>query len=396
MSRTELRLLLVLAAVNFTNIVDFMIMMPLQEYLAPVFDINPSQFSYLVAAYAVTAFVSSFSASLYADKFDRKKILLTAFAGLVLGTFLCGVAETYEMLMLARIVAGGFGGLISAQVLSVIGDVIPFDRRGKAMGILMGAFAVASIAGVPLGLFLANTFSWHAPFIAIAIFGMVVMFFVMKFVPSLNAHVVKGNSKFEIYKQAASDRNMQVALFMMLALILSHFLPIPFIAPYLELNVGFTKEDILIMYFTGGVFSILTAPLIGKMSDKYGKIKMFKILLLLASIPVLLLTHLFPVPVPVALIVTSLFFIIAGGRMVPAQAIITSVVPAKLRGGFLNLNASLQQLGVGAASFISGVIVDKDIHEQMIRYNVVGYCSVLVSLLCLYFLLRLKLNQEAG
>ena len=392
MTRKELQLLIILAAVNFTNIMDFMIMMPLQEFLVPDFKITPTQFGLLVSSYAFSAFTASLTATFLIDRFDRKKALVFAFSGLVVGTLICGMANSYLNLLLARIITGLFGGLTSAQGLSIVGDLFPYEKRGRAMGVLMSAFALASVAGVPAGLYVATHFHWQVPFIWVGLFGLVVLGFVLLKIPSVRGHIreKKERKKFRVYQSVYASSNQQRALLLMFTLIFAHFVTIPFIAPYLEMNVGFKKEQLPMMYFAGGLISMISSPLIGKAADRFGKQKIMALFLLLSTIPVYLITHLPPSSVAVVLVVTTSFFLFAGGRMIPAQAIITSVVPGELRGGFMNLSASIQQLGVGLAALTGGVIITKSQGGTLENYDIVGYLSIGVALLCLVILFKIK------
>lgn len=386
MTKKEITLLILLASINFTNIMDFMIMMPLQEFLEASFNITPKQFGLLVSAYAFSAFAASMTASFMVDRLDRKHVLLVAFSGLIIGTFGCGIASSYAMLMCSRIIAGLFGGLISAQALSIVGDVFPYEKRGRAMGLIMAGFALATIAGVPFGLYIANKTNWQVPFIGIAILGIILCIIAFIFIPSMKAHIDHDRERniFRIYQSVGKNRNQQFALLMMMTLIFSHFAAIPFIAPYLTKNTGFLQTQLPLMYFFGGMSSLFVTPLVGKLSDKFGKHKVFTFFMLLAIVPVYLLTNLTHVPYYDTLMVTTLFFIVAGGRMVPAQALVTSVVPAELRGGFMNLNSSLQQLSLGLTSFIGGMIISKNDLGELTNYNIIGYMSIAVSLICLF------------
>jgi len=397
-NRKEIILLITLASINFTNVMDFMIMMPMQEFLEHSFYITPKQFGLLVSAYAFSAFAASMTASFIVDRFDRKHVLLVAFFGLIIGTFACGVAPSYETLMAARIVAGLFGGLISAQGLAIVGDTFPYEKRGRAMGFMMSGFVLASIIGVPSALFIATRSDWQVPFICIGFLGLIIFSISYFIIPNLKGHIKSKEERniFIVYQSVWKDRNQQYALLMMLTLIFAHFAAIPFIAPFLTKNTGFLQSDLPFMYFFGGLFSLGSTPLIGKLSDKFGKHKVLAILILLSSIPVFLLTNLTREPVYRTLIVTTLFFIIAGGRMIPAQALATSVVPPHMRGGFMNLNSSLQQLALGLASFIGGLIISKDIKTgELQHFDVIGYISIGMSLVCLVFAMQVKATQVA-
>lgn len=395
MTRKEIILLITLAAINFVNIMDFMIMMPLQEFLEITFDITPKQFGVLVSSYAFSAFVASMTASFLVDRFDRKKVLALAFSGLIVGTILCGVATSYSMLMAARIIAGMFGGLISAQGMSIVGDVFPYEKRGRAMGLLMSGFALASIAGVPTALFFATKYNWQVPFIGIGVLGIFLLFVLFAVIPSLKGHIKSKNDRnvFAVYQSVWNDRNQQFALLMMVTLIFAHFSVIPFIAPFLTKNTGFLQSQLPLMYFFGGIASIIVSPLVGKLADKFGKHMVFTIMLLCAIVPVYLLTNLTRVPYYYVLGVTTLFFIFGGGRMVPAQALVTSVVPPNLRGGFMNLTSSLQQLGLGLSAFIGGTIITKNAVGEIVNYNIIGYISIAVSLVCLAVTWKVKAVQ---
>ena len=395
MTRKELLLLITLAAVNFTNIMDFMIMMPLQEFLEKSFDITPKQFGLLVSAYAFSAFAASMTASFFVDRFDRKKVLMLAFAGLIAGTILCGIATSYYFLMAARIIAGLFGGLIGAQAMSIIGDVFPYEKRGRAMGLLMSGFALAAIAGVPVALLVATKTNWQIPFLGIGGLGIILLFITYAVVPNLSGHIKSKEERnvFAVYQSVWKSRNQQLGLLMMVTLIFAHFSTIPFIAPFLTKNTGFLQEQLPLMYFFGGISSIIVSPLVGKLSDKFGKHIVFTIMLLMAIIPVYLLTNLTHIPYYHVLIVTTLFFIFGGGRMIPAQALVTSIVPPALRGGFMNLTASLQQLGLGLSAFIGGTIISKTATGEIQNYNVMGYISIAVSLICLLVTWQVKVVQ---
>ncbi len=395
MTRKEIFLLLTLAAINFTNIMDFMIMMPLQEFLEKSFDITPRQFGFLVSAYAFSAFAASMTASFLVDQFDRKKVLLFAFAGLIVGTITCGLANSYAMLMTARIIAGLFGGLISAQALSIVGDTFAYEKRGRAMGLLMAGFSLAAIAGVPAALWIATKFDWQVPFIGIGLLGVCLFMLAFASIPKMTGHIKAKHERnvFAVYQKVWKSRNQQYALLMMLTLIFAHFSTIPFIAPYLTKNTGFLQDQLPLMYFFGGISSIIVSPVVGKLSDKYGKHQVFTIMLLVAVLPVYLLTNLGRVPYYYVLVVTTLFFIFGGGRMVPAQALVTSVVPPSLRGGFMNLNSSLQQLSLGLASFIGSMIITKNAAGEMQHYDTIGYISIGVSLVCLAVTWKVKAVQ---
>lgn len=398
MSSKERIVLLLLASINFTHILDFMIMMPLGNYLMPHFNISAQQFSMLVAAYTFSAATASLSAASFVDRFDRKKVLLFAYSGFLLGTLLCAIAPSYALLMAARIVAGLFGGLIGAQVLSIVADMIPFERRGRAMGIVMASFSAASVFGVPFGLYLSKFFSWHATFYFVAGLGVFIMPFLVKYIPNMTAHREnKDREKTNPYillRDIIKDKDQRLGILLSATMMMGHFLIIPFLVPFMELNVGFTNAQTPLIYFVGGALTLFTSPIIGRLADKYGKFRMFSYMILLAVVPIALITNMPRIPFYFVLCITGFWFIVSMGRAIPAQAIVSEIVPPARRGGFMNINSSIQQLGVGLASVAAGLIVIKTPENTIQNYDITGYISIVVILSCL--LIGYRLHKALG
>jgi predicted MFS family arabinose efflux permease len=387
MNWRERIILLLLAAINFTHILDFMVMMPLGNFLMPFFNITPQEFSVVVASYSLSAFVSGLIAAFFVDRFDRKKVLLFGYIGFTVGTICCGIAPNYILLLTARIVAGLFGGLIGAQVLSIVADTFPYERRGQAMGILISAFSVASIVGVPFALFLAEGFSWHAPFLFIGLLGIIIIPFISKYLPAMNKHVHASAERvkpMEMVKGILNNKQQRRALLLSGGLMLGHFLIIPFLNPFMELNVGFTSMQRNLVYMVGGICSFFSAPLIGKLADKYGKHKVFYIFAIVSLIPVFLITNMPPIKYYFVLTVTGIWFALTTGRTIPAQAIISNVVPAEQRGSFMSFNSSFQQMFTGLASLIAGFIVIEGADNKIHNYPIVGYLSIAVIFGCIF------------
>ena len=395
MSNKEKILVFILASINFTNIVDFMIMLPLGPSLMRIFNVTDQEFAYVVSAYAISAFVSGFAAAFFVDNFDRKKLLIFAYSGFIVGTFACGIAPNYTLLLIARMVAGLFGGLIGAQVLSILADAFPIERRGTAMGFLMAAFSVASVVGVPVSIYLASRYNWHMPFTTISVMGLVILGFVIKYIPSMTAHIelVKHKNKFEVISRIFKDSNQVYALLLSFTLMFSHFAVISFMSPYMVKNVGFSESELAYIYLLGGAITMFTAPLIGKLSDRYGKFKIFSIFAVLAVVPLIVLTNLGATSISVALLFTSIFFIISGGRIIPSQALISSVVDPQHRGSFMSINSSVQQLATGSAAFITGLVVYTDAQHHFHHFEYVGYASAFLSLVCI--VIGRKLNVKS-
>ncbi len=393
MTLKEKLLLFTLAALNFTHIMDFMIMMPLGPQLMKLFSITPQQFSLAVSAYSITAGISGFIAAFFVDRFDRKKLLFFAYIGFLVGTFACAFAPGYYALVGARVLAGLFGGMIGAQVLSIVSDTFEYERRASAMGILMTAFSLASVAGVPSGLWLASRYSWHIPFVAIGLIGVLVAFCIVFFIPNMTRHIVKDAPKgnpMQVLTDIMNTPNQMRALTLSIVLMMGHFAIIPFIAPSLVGNVGFQQDQIFLIYLVGGLLTIVASPLVGRLADQRGKLPVFRFFALFSLIPVFLITNLWPMPLWVILGISGMFFIAANGRMIPTQAMVSGVVDARHRGGFMSINSSVQQLASGLSANIAGFLVSEGPNGRIEHYNYVGYFSIVLILCSVYLAGRVK------
>ena len=350
----------------------------------PFFNITAKQFSYLVGAYPITAFVSSFIAAFFADRFDRKKILLFAYIPFLLGTLACGFAPTYETLLFARIFTGIFGGLIGAQVMSIVADLFGYEKRGAATGAVMSSFAIASTIGVPFALYLSNIFSWHAPFLLIGFLGIALVPFLVRFIPPMAGHLQESKEHqrwMEALYNVLDSRSQMLALLFSLLVMTGHFLIIPFVNPYLEFNKGFSKEQTPLIYLVGGIAAFFSAIILGKVADKVGKLNVFSITIFLSFFAVAIITNLPSIHFGAVLGLFAVWFILGTGRAVTGQALISNVVKSESRGSFMSFNSSMQQLGSGIASLASGYIVVKDHAGKLKHYEWVGYLSIVVLML---------------
>ncbi|WP_194776289.1 MFS transporter [Pararhodonellum marinum] len=389
----EKLLLWTLAAINFTHIVDFMILMPLGPQLMRMFEISPREFGMLVSSYTFAAGFSSFLGAFVLDKYDRRTIMLWVFFGFFLGTVACALSPNYLILLIARIISGLFGGLTSALILSIIGDVIPDKRRGRAMGLVMAAFSVASVFGVPFSLFIASLTNWHFPFLFLAGLSLIILWMIYKFIPSITAHIEKQQIKpspVQVVKRVTGNPNQMRAISLTIMMMLGQFMIIPFISPYMVSNVGFSELELTYIYMAGGLFTIFTSPWVGKLTDKYGKIKIFTIFMAFNIIPIAIITNLGQTPIPYVLLISTMFFVTSNGRMVPAAALITGTAKVENRGSFLSFNSAVQQLAAGLASFVAGLILAEGISGELVNYEVVGYIAVVLSLLCIPLARRIK------
>jgi MFS transporter, DHA1 family, inner membrane transport protein len=380
MNKKERILLLLLAGINFTHILDFMIMMPLGNYLMPYFHISPREFSMLVSSYSLSAFGSSILSAFFVNEFDRKKVLLVGYVGFLIGTIACGYAPGFHLLLAARILAGLFGGIIGAQVISIVSDTFSYERRGRAMGSIMSAFAAASIVGVPFALYLSNHFSWHAPFRLVGILGIILIPLIVYVIPPMTLHLknAQHRSKLESFTTVVGDKKQLSALLFSGLVMFGHFLIIPFINPYMEFNNGYSKDLTPLIYLFGGIASLVAASILGRLSDKKGKLLTYIICVLLALPMVYGVTNIPRVPYFWVLLLFAAWFVVSTGRGITSQAMISNVVKPEFRGSFQSFNSGMQQLGTGLASVVTGFIVSKDPSGKILHYDWAGYLSIAV------------------
>lgn len=390
--KSERLLLFTLAAIQFSHIVDFMILMPLGPQLMRLFAISPQQFSVLVSGYTFSAGIFGFLSAFVADRFERKSLLLFLFSGFLLGTVACSLAPSYHFLLGARILTGAFGGILSAVIMAIVGDAIPLERRGAAMGVVTAAFSAASVFGVPLGLFLAAHFSWHAPFLFLAALGLPVWLAIVRWVPRLHqSSELERENPLQLVQRVARDHNQQMALLLIVLMMLGQFAVIPFVSPSMVANVGFSESNLALIYLLGGFTTLFTGPAIGKLADRWGKPQVLRLFLLLSVIPLVAITHLGPVGLVIALMVSTAFFVVSGGRMIPAMAMMTAAVAPRHRGSFMSLQSAVQQLAAGAASLLAGAIVVKDSSGHLLNYPYVGYLAAATSLLAILVAGRIRM-----
>ena len=393
-TRREFWLLLTLAGIQFTHILDFMIMMPLGPQLRAVFGISDAQFGLLVSAYTFSAGASGLLAAFSVDRFGRKKLLLTLYTLFAAATLACGLAPTYESLMAARITAGVFGGVLSALSQTIVGDVIPAERRGRAMGMVMSSFSIATVAGVPLGLFLAAQFNWHMPFIAIAVFCAVLAILAWQTLPPLRGHLSAAGrvSPLANLLDTVQNRDHQKTLLFTFLMMFVGFVVIPYITLYTTSNGQLTMKQIPYIYLIGGIASLLTARWIGRATDAQGKVKVFRMLALLTTIPVVGMTISAPWGFYGMLASSTLFFVLMSGRMIPGMAIVTSACNPPQRGTFMALNSAAQSLGMSAAAFLGGLIISRDAQGLVLNYWGSALVGVAASLATYWLVGQLRLE----
>jgi len=371
----ELTTLLVLCAVQFTHILDFMIMMPLGGQLMRVFDISPAQFTHLVASYGLAAAVSGFAGGFFLDRFDRKRSLIVLYAGFGLATLACGLAPTHHTLLAARLAAGAFGGLAGSMVTAMVGYVIPPARRGRAMSFVMAAFPLASVLGVPAGLVLAGKYGWHAPFFLLAGCAAANVLLASFALPHILT-AVKGHQPLRQMKAILSHGVHLRAFAVGTVLVMSGGVIIPFLAPSFVANVGLDETyQLPIAYAVGGIATAFSTPLIGWLSDHMDRLRLLAIMSAGAVIVVFFITRLGPASVVTASLMMALFMVTMSGRFAPAMTMVTNAVEARYRGGFMSVNAALQQAASGCSSMLAGLFITRDANGHLAGLPLLGYVS---------------------
>jgi predicted MFS family arabinose efflux permease len=383
-SRTEWGILLVLAAIQFTNILDFVIVMPLAPLVQKKYQITPEQFGYFVAAYGYLSCIGSLLAATFLDRFDRKRALLFLYVGFLLSTLFCGIAPDYTTLIAARALAGFFGGVTGSCVMAIVGDLFADYRRGTAMGAVMSSFALASIVGVPLGLLLAEGFSdTGAPFVAIAVFGTIVWIAAALILPKLRGHLTTHRAK-PTWGELLKEPSHLWAFAFSLSIVFGGFLVIPYIADAMVKNNGQDEKNIKYVYLVAGLVTLVSTNLIGRLSDRFGKPRMYRIVAFIAVLTSIAFTNLPVVPLWVVIATATLFMVFTSGRMVPGQSLITSAAAPRLRAGFLSLNSAVQSIGMGLASTLSGKLIGNADDGRLPGYPIVGLVAAGFGLLSIY------------
>ncbi len=389
----EWSLVAILAAINFTHILDFVIIMPLGDQLRRQLAINPQQFGFVVSAYGIAAMFAGIAASAVVDRFDRKRVLLIAFAGFIVATLYCGLANSYLSLVVARALAGLFGGVTAASIMAIIADVFRPEQRGKAIGAVTSTFALASTIGLPAGLTIADIFDdFAATFLAIAALAVPVWLITLWRLPSLTGHrtAVRANPIAQ-FAAVVRQPNHLISFAFMLAMVLGTFIIAPYIAPYLQSNCGRTASDLPIIYAIAGFAALITMNLFGLLTDRFGPRPVFLFTACGAVVMTYVLTNLPDVGLWGAAAAMGGFMVLASGRVVPAQAMMLASADPELRGAFTNLTTAVSHLATGTGPLISGAIVGEAYRGgPLTHYNVAGYVAMSFGLVAigLSFLLR--------
>ncbi|HEY1008296.1 MAG TPA: MFS transporter [Sphingobacteriaceae bacterium] len=381
-TRYQKLIIVILASLQFTVVLDFMVLSPLGAILLDELHITTAQFGVVVSAYAFSAGISGLLAAGFADRFDRKKLLMFFYIGFIVGTMLCALAPSYWLLLVARIVTGLFGGVISSISYAIISDLFHLNMRGRVMGFVQMAFAASQVLGIPVGLALANHFGWHAPFWMIVATGLLLGALILVYMKPVNEHL-KVKQEFHPFVHLYKTLTHSVYLRAFLAATLlatGGFMLMPFGSAFSTNNMGISVTDLPLLYGITGMFTIITGPLIGKFSDKAGKYRIFVIGSIISMIMIAIYTHLGITPLWIAIALNVVFFSAIMSRMIPAQALMTGIPEQADRGAFMSINSSVQQISGGIAASIAGLIVVQQADGKIDHYDTLGYVVIVTMI----------------
>ncbi|MGF6598841.1 DHA1 family inner membrane transport protein [Paraburkholderia sp. GAS448] len=395
----ERRLLWLLALTQFTIIMDFMVMMPLGPQIMHAFTITPAAFATAVSAYSWCSGLSGLLAATYIDRFDRRRLLLAVYALFALSNLACALATSFPLLLAARAFAGLTGGVLGSVIMAIVSDVIPPARRGAATGTVMTAFSLAAIAGVPAGVMLGAHFGWAAPFVLLVALSVLIWLGCMGIVPPVAGHLTRQQPPLrevlpELGRLLTYPRHMN-AFALTFVLMTSHMLVIPFISPMLVANHGIAPQQLSWLYMAGGAATFFTSRAIGRLSDRYGRRRLFRIFGLLSALPMLFVTHLPMLPFLAIALFFPFFMVAMSGRMVPMQALLTTVPAPAQRGAFLSANSAVQALGTGCGAWLGGLTLSMTPAGHIAGYGVNGWIAVVLMLFGLLWISRVSSAEEA-
>lgn len=392
-TRYQVFVIALLAFLQFTIVLDFMILSPLGAILLEVLSITTTQFGLVVSAYAVAAGVSGILTAGFADRFDRKRLLLFFYTGFVLGTGLCGIAPNYPVLLFARIVTGLFGGVVGSVSLAIVADLFPLSARGRVMGFVQSAFGASQVLGIPIGIFLANHLGWHAPFLMVAgVSFLVGIVIVMRLQPVTDHLQVAATKKpLEHLWQTATSRRYISGFLATMLLATGGFMLMPFGSAYTVHNQGIPLEKLPLLYMITGVCSFVIGPVLGRLSDRIGKYSVFCYSTVVGIAVVIYYTHLNLTPLWLLILVNIVLFASISGRMVAASSLNSAMPRPADRGAYMSISSSLQQFAGGCASLLAGLIVVQSPSGHLERYPLLGW--VVSAAMAIAMLLMYKVHQ---
>jgi predicted MFS family arabinose efflux permease len=383
----------ILAITQFTVILDFMVMSPLGDILMKSLDLKPTHFGLVVSAYAFSAGISGLLTAGFADKFDRKKLLLFFYIGFIAGTILCGIVTSYPLLVAARIITGLFGGVIGSISMAIVADLFTIEQRGRVMGFIQMGFGASQILGIPIGLYLANAWGWHAPFLWVAVMAAIIALFIAIKLKPITKHleIQKDKSAFKHLMHTIAKKNYRIGFSATALLSVGGFMMMPFGSAFAINNLKITSEQLPMLFMIAGLSTLIVMPIIGKLSDQINKFKIFTYASIWTIIMIGIYTNLGVTPFGIVAVLNVLMMMGIMGRMVPSTALVTSIPEMQDRGAFMSINSSLQQIAGGiAAAFAGTIVVQKDKLSPLEHYNTLGIIIIVISIVSLVLLYRVN------
>jgi predicted MFS family arabinose efflux permease len=389
----QIFVIVILALTQFTVILDFMIMSPLGDMLMKTMELTTSQFAFAVSSYAFSAGISGIATAGFADRFDRKKLLLFFYVGFILGTLFCGITTSYPMLIAARIITGIFGGVIGSISMAIGADLFSLEKRGRVMGFIQMGFGVSQVLGIPIGLYIANIWGWQSPFLMIvALAAIVCLAIALKLKPITKHLEVKSdrNPFLHLWHTVASS-DYRAGFLATALLSIGGFMMMPWGSAFSINNLHVTKEQLPVLFMVGGVSTLIIMPLVGRFSDKIDKFKLFSIASVWMMVVVVIYTHLTPVPFWVVMIMNVLLMIGIMSRIVPSMALVSALPQMQDRGAFMSINSSLQQFAGGIAAVVGGfIVVQKTKYSPLEHYDTLGYLIIIIGIIGVFMVYRVS------
>jgi len=397
-NRYQIFVIAALTILQFTIILDFMVLSPLSAFLLPALKITTAQFGMVVSAYAWSAGLSGLLAAGFADKYDRKKMLIIFYIGFLVGTLLCGLAPNYELLLGARIVTGIFGGVIGSVVFAIVTDMFPMEVRGRVMGFLQMAFAGAQVLGLPIGLYLNNIYGWHSPFLMIVALGVPLGIVIALYLKPVDSHLTTKMEKSPLAHLAHTfvkpDYLKTFAATTLLAT--GGFMLMPFGSAFAINNLKLTADQLPTLYMVTGIFSMVTAPIIGRLADSWGKYTVFSVCSFLVMIVVIFYCNLEVTPFWIVVCFSVFMFINISGRIISSSAMYSGIPTPLDRGAFMAINSAVQMVSGGIASMIAGMIVYQTESGYLENYPILGYVvagATLITIIMMYFINQMVMKK---
>jgi predicted MFS family arabinose efflux permease len=383
----------ILALTQFTVVLDFMVMSPLGDMLMKSMNLTTAQFGFAVSSYAFSAGISGLLTAGFADKFDRKKLLLFFYTGFIVGTFFCSITTSYPMLIAARITTGLFGGVIGSVSMAIVADLFTIDRRGRVMGFMQMGFGASQVLGIPISLFIANMWGWQSPFVMIVGLAVIICAVIILKLQPINKHLEgqREQNAFKHLLHTVSQRKYRIGFLATALLSLGGFMMMPWGSAFAINNLHVTTHQLPVLFMVSGISSLVIMPLIGKLSDRIDKFKLFAIASLWMMIMVIIYTNLTPVPLIIVLLMNVFFMMGIMSRMVPSLALTSALPKMQDRGAFMSISSSLQQIAGGIAAAVGGmIVVQKNKFSPLEHYDTLGYVIVALSFVTVFMVYRVS------